>query len=162
MLGQPLTQRIVTVTGEGVRKPQNYIARIGTPFSELIAASGGLTEDAWKVISGGPMMGTAQADLNAPVVKGTNAILCLSQAQNDERERHTCIRCGKCLSACPMSLQPLYLYRYEQSGDLGALKRLNITDCIECGCCAYTCPGKLPLVERFRIGKRAVKEGEHK
>ena len=162
MLGQPLTRRIVTVTGEGVQNPRNYIARIGTPFSELIAAAGGLTEDAWKVISGGPMMGTAQADLEAPVVKAANALVCLSQAQNDERARHTCIRCGKCLPVCPMRLQPLYLYRYERSGDLEALKRLNITDCIECGCCAYACPGKLPLVERFRAGKRAIKEGSPK
>ena len=159
ILGQPLTRRIVTVTGEGVRQPQNYIARIGTPFSELIEAAGGLTGDAWKVIGGGPMMGTAQADLEAPVVKGTNAVLCLSQAQNDERERHICIRCGKCLSVCPMNLQPLYLYRYERAGDLAALERLHIMDCIQCGCCAYTCPGKLPLVECFKAGKQAVKEG---
>ena len=159
ILGQPLTRRIVTVTGEGVRQPQNYIARIGTPFSELIEAAGGLTGDAWKVIGGGPMMGTAQADLEAPVVKGTNAVLCLSQAQNDERERHICIRCGKCLSVCPMNLQPLYLYRYERAGDLAALEQLHIMDCIQCGCCAYTCPGKLPLVECFKAGKQAVKEG---
>ena len=162
MLGQPLTRRIVTVTGEGVKQPQNFIARIGTPFSELIEAAGGLTGDVWKVISGGPMMGMAQADLSAPVVKGTNAVLCLSQAQNDERENPVCIRCGKCLEVCPMGLQPLYLYRYEQARDLGALDRLHVLDCIECGCCAYTCPGKLPLVERFRAGKRAIKEGASK
>ena len=158
MLGQSLTRRIVTVTGEGVRQPQNFIVRIGTPLSELIDAAGGLTNDAWKVICGGPMMGIAQADLNVPVTKGTNAIICLTQAQNDERKRHTCIRCGKCLSVCPMRLQPLYLYRYHKIGDHAALKRLHVTDCIECGCCAYACPGKLPLVERIRGGKRAVKE----
>ena len=159
MLGQPLTHRIVTVTGEGVKQPRNYIARIGTPFSELIEAAGGLTEDAWKVISGGPMMGIAQADLEAPVIKATNAVLCLSQKQNDEREHHTCIRCGKCLTVCPMRLQPLYFYRYERSGDIAALDRLHIMDCIQCGCCAYTCPGKLPLVDRIKAGKQAVKEG---
>ena len=162
ILGQPLTRRIVTVTGEGVCQPQNYIVRIGTPISELIRAAGGLTDDVWKVIAGGPMMGTAQKDLEAPVIKGTNAVLCLSQKQNDERQVHTCIRCGKCLGVCPMNLQPLYLYRSQQAGDVAELNRLNVLDCIECGCCAYACPGKLPLVEVFRLGKRAVKEASTK
>ena len=158
VLGQPLTERIVTVTGEGVKAPRNFIARIGTPFSALVEAAGGLREDAWEVISGGPMMGMAQADLRAPVVKGTNAVLCLTQDQNGEAEDPVCIRCGKCLEVCPMKLQPLYLYRYERARDLEALDRLHVLDCIECGCCAYACPGKLPLVERFRAGKRAIKE----
>ena len=162
ILGQSLTNRIVTVTGEGVRVPINFIARIGTPFSALIDAAGGLTEDVWKVLSGGPMMGVAQADLEVPVIKGTNAILCLTQDQKDEREDHTCIRCGKCVEVCPMTLQPLYLYRYEAAGDRKALERLNLMDCIECGCCSYTCPGKLPLVERFRAAKRAMKEEDSK
>ena len=156
--GEPVTRRIVTVTGEGVREPKNLIVRIGAPFSEVIAAAGGLTGDVWKVLSGGPMMGVAQADLAVPVVKGTNAVLCLSRAQDREEAHSQCIRCAKCVTACPMSLQPLYLYRFEQAGDLAALRRLNLTDCIECGCCAYVCPGRLPLVESFRAGKRAVKE----
>ena len=156
--GEPVTRRIVTVTGEGVREPKNLIGRIGTPFSEVIAAAGGLTGDVWKVLSGGPMMGVAQADLAVPVVKGTNAVLCLSRAQDREGAHPQCIRCAKCVTACPMSLQPLYLYRFDQAGDLTALRRLNLTDCIECGCCAYVCPGRLPLVESFRAGKRAVKE----
>ena len=104
------------------------------------------------------MMGVAQADLAVPVVKGTNAVLCLSRAQDREGAHPQCIRCAKCVTACPMSLQPLYLYRFEQAGDLTALRRLNLIDCIECGCCAYVCPGRLPLVESFRAGKRAVKE----
>lgn len=156
--GEPVTRRIVTVTGEEVREPKNLIVRIGTPFSEVIAAAGGLTGDVWKVLSGGPMMGVAQADLAVPVVKGTNAVLCLSRAQDREGAHPQCIRCAKCVTACPMSLQPLYLYRFEQAGDLTALRRLNLIDCIECGCCAYVCPGRLPLVESFRAGKRAVKE----
>ena len=156
--GEAVTRRIVTVTGEGVREPKNLIVRIGTPFSEVIAAAGGLTGDVWKVLSGGPMMGVAQADLAVPVVKGTNAVLCLSRAQDREGAHPQCIRCAKCVTACPMSLQPLYLYRFEQAGDLTALRRLNLIDCIECGCCAYVCPGRLPLVESFRAGKRAVKE----
>ena len=160
-LGQSVTRRIVTVTGEAVREPKNLIVRIGTPFAELVEAAGGLTDDVWKVLSGGPMMGVAQSDLDIPVVKGTNAVLCLSKAQNGEIAGPlSCIRCGKCLTVCPMNLQPLYLYRYQVAGDLEALKRLNLTDCIECGCCDYACPGKLPLVERFRAGKRELKEGK--
>ena len=158
--GQPVTRRIVTVTGEAVKDPRNFIARIGTPFSELIEAAGGLTEDAWKVIAGGPMMGVAQKDLTAPVVKGTNAILALSRVVKEENEHPTCIRCGTCLTVCPMKLQPLYLYRYEAVGDVEALKRLNLVDCIACGCCSYACPGRLPLTERFKEGKKLLKEGK--
>lgn len=158
--GEPVTRRIVTVTGEGVQKPQNLIVRIGTPFEAVVSAAGGLTDDAWKVLSGGPMMGTAQADLTAPVGKGTNAVLCLSQAQNGESDHPHCIRCGKCLTACPMLLQPLHLYRYGLLDDREELARLHLSDCIECGCCAYVCPGKLPLVKQFRVGKQALKEAK--
>ena len=158
--GKPVTKRIVTVTGEAVKEPKNLIVRIGASFEEAVAAAGGLTDDVWKVVSGGPMMGVAQTDLSAPLVKGVNAVLCLSNAQNGESDHPHCIRCGKCTEACPMLLQPLYLYRYEQAGDLAELERLHLADCIECGCCAYVCPGKLPLVERFRVGKRTLKEGK--
>ncbi len=158
-LGKPVTGRIVTVTGEAVKKPGNFMVPMGMPMEELIDAAGGLTEDVWKVINGGPMMGLAQPDLAAPVIKGTNAILCLSNAQNGESAEQTCIRCGKCLSVCPTRLQPLYMYAYAKKNDLEGLKRLRVTDCIECGSCAYECPGKLPLVEQFRIGKKIVREG---
>ena len=106
------------------------------------------------------MMGVAQIDLTAPVGKGTNAVLCLSRAQNGESAHPHCIRCGKCLTACPMSLQPLYLFRFGKLGDRAELERLHLSDCIECGCCAYVCPGKLPLVEQFRAGKQALKEAK--
>lgn len=157
--GMPAIERIVTVTGDGVKQPRNLVVRVGTSFLEVIAAAGGLADDVWKVLSGGPMMGVAQGDLSVPVVKSTNAILCLSSAQNGESAHPVCIRCGKCLEVCPIRLEPLYLYRYSNAGDLDALRRLHLTDCIECGCCAYACPGKLPLVEGFRAGKRALKEG---
>lgn len=157
--GMPLIERVVTVTGEGVKEPRNLIVRVGTSFQEVIDTAGGLGDDVWKVLSGGPMMGVAQGDLSVPVTKAVNAVLCLSSAQNGESAHPVCIRCGKCLEVCPMGLEPLYLYRYSNAGDLDALKRLHLTDCIECGCCAYACPGKVPLVQGFRAGKRAMKEG---
>ena len=157
--GMPLIERVVTVTGEGVKEPRNLIVRVGTSFQEVIDAAGGLGDDVWKVLSGGPMMGVAQGDLSVPVTKAVNAVLCLSSAQHGESAHPVCIRCRKGLEVCPMGLEPLYLYRYSNAGDLDALKRLHLTDCIECGCCAYACPGKVPLVQGFRAGKRAMKEG---
>ena len=162
-LGLPLTRRIVTVSGETVNRPQNFIVRIGTPFRDLIAQAGGLTGETERVVSGGPMMGIAQSDLSVPVVKATNSILCLPRDTNGAAENPVCLRCGKCVAVCPMRLQPLYMYRYANCADITQLERLNLTDCMECGCCAYTCPGKLPLVESFRKGKallRAQKEKE--
>ena len=156
--GVPLTQRIVTVSGETVNKPQNFIVRLGTPFHDLIEAAGGLTDATERVVSGGPMMGVAQSDLSVPVVKATNAILCLPHDENGAAENPVCLRCGKCVGVCPMGLQPLYMYRYAMCGDVKELTRLHLLDCMECGSCAYTCPGKLPLVEQFRKGKAMLRE----
>jgi len=161
-LGLPITQRIVTVSGEAVGAPQNFIVRIGTSFQELIEAAGGLNDRTERVISGGPMMGIAQSDLSAPVIKATNSILCLLKDENGAAENPVCLRCGKCVAVCPMRLQPLYLYRYQKAGRLDQLERLNIMDCIECGSCAFTCPGKLPLVDRFRKGKQMLREAKSK
>lgn len=156
--GLPLTERIVTVSGEAVPEPQNFSVRIGTSFHDLIEAAGGLHDTTERVISGGPMMGIAQHDLAVPVIKATNSILCLPRDRNGQAENPVCLRCGKCVAVCPMHLQPLYLYRFTLAGRTDALIRLHVTDCIECGSCAFTCPGKLPLVEQFRVGKKLVKE----
>ena len=159
-LGMPLTERIVTISGEAIAQPQNFIVRIGTPFHDLIEAAGGLNEKTERVISGGPMMGFAQSDLHVPVVKATNSILCLLKDQNGAAENPVCLRCGKCVSVCPMRLQPLYMYRYVNAQRIDQLERLHILDCIECGSCAFTCPGKLPLVETFRKGKQMLREAK--
>ena len=160
--GFPLIQRIVTVSGEAISQPQNFAVRIGTSFHDLIEIAGGLNEKTERVICGGPMMGVAQDDLNVPVVKATNSVLCLLKDQNGAAENPVCLRCGKCVSVCPMRLQPLYLYRYVNAGRLEELERLHIMDCMECGSCSFTCPGKLPLVERFRKGKKMLKEAKAK
>ncbi len=161
-LGIPLTERIVTVSGEAIAEPQNFIVRIGTPFHDLIEVAGGLHDKTERVISGGPMMGFAQNDLSVPVIKATNSILCLLKDVNGAAENPVCLRCGKCVGVCPMRLQPLYLYRFVNAGRLEELKRLNLMDCMECGSCAFTCPGKLPLVEQFRKGKRMLREASAK
>ncbi len=161
-LGMPLTQRIVTISGEAISEPQNFIVRIGTSFHDLIEAAGGLHDRTERVISGGPMMGVAQSDLSVPVVKATNSILCLLKDLNGAAENPVCLRCGKCVGVCPMRLQPLYLYRYVNAERVEELERLHVLDCIECGCCSFTCPGKLPLTEKFRLGKKLVREANKK
>ncbi len=158
VLGVPLTERIVTISGEAIAEPQNFIVRIGTPFHDLIEVAGGLHDKTERVISGGPMMGFAQSDLSVPVIKATNSILCLLKDVNGAAENPVCLRCGKCVSVCPMRLQPLYMYRFVNAGRLDELTRLNLMDCMECGSCAFTCPGKLPLVEQFRKGKKLLRE----
>ena len=161
-LGLPLTQRIVTVSGEAIAEPQNFIVRIGTPFRDLIEIAGGLHDKTERVISGGPMMGIAQSDLSVPVLKATNSVLCLLKDENGAAENPVCLRCGKCVSVCPMHLQPLYMYRFTNAQRVDELNRLHVLDCIECGSCAFTCPGKLPLVETFRTGKKLVREANAK
>ena len=160
--GFPVTQRIVTISGEAITEPQNFVVRIGTPFRDLIEVAGGLHDKTERVISGGPMMGFAQSDLQVPVVKATNSILCLLKDQNGAAENPVCLRCGKCVSVCPMRLQPLYMYRFVNAARVDELERLHLLDCMECGSCAFTCPGKLPLVERFRKGKQMLREAKAK
>ena len=161
-LGMPLIQRIVTISGEAISEPQNFIVRMGTAFHDLIEVAGGLHDKTERVSSGGPMMGVAQSDLSVPVIKATNSILCLLKDKNGAAENPVCLRCGKCVSVCPMRLQPLYMYRFTNAERVDELQRLNVMDCIECGSCAFTCPGKLPLVERFRVGKKLVREASAK
>ncbi|MCI7595160.1 MAG: electron transport complex subunit RsxC [Lachnospiraceae bacterium] len=157
VLGQALTERIVTVTGEGVNNPGNFYARIGTSYEDMLKAAGGLREETKKVITGGPMMGYAQGDLSVSIIKGTNGILGLLE-ENGDKDDYACIRCGKCLTVCPMKLQPLHLFEQAEQRSVEGLKHYYLMDCIECGCCSYECPGKVPLTARFKEAKQLVRE----
>lgn len=155
--GMPLVRRGVTVTGSAITEPKNFIAPIGTPYTDLIAAAEGFCKDPYKVLTGGPMMGIAQFDLSVPVIKGTNAITCFSEKDRVVEKTPHCIRCGRCVSVCPMHLMPLYLYQAERKDDIDGLNSRNIGDCIECGSCAYICPARIPLVQSFKNAKAKVR-----
>ena len=154
--GRPVTHRIVTVSGSGVNEPKNLLCPLGTPISDVLDACGGVKKSTFKILMGGPMMGHAQYDMSAPIGKGTNAILAFCEKEERTVDFPTCIRCGKCVSVCPMRLQPVFLYQYERAGMLSELEEAHILDCIECGCCAYICPGRLHLVQSFRAGKQRI------
>ncbi len=154
--GMPLISRIVTVSGDIIMEPKNLLVPIGTAFNDLLEACGH-SENPYKVLSGGPMMGMAQYDLNVPTIKGVNAVTVLGKRNEFAVEEPHCLRCGKCIDACPMKLMPVLMYKAIQSGDVEDMKANNIMDCIECGCCAYTCPASVPLVLGFRVGKQHIR-----
>jgi Na+-translocating ferredoxin:NAD+ oxidoreductase subunit C len=155
--GVPVIERIVTVTGRGIREPKNVRARVGTPIKALIEFCGGLTPDAKKVILGGPMMGIAQATLEVPVVKATGGILVLTDADVSEVKPHACIRCGKCVEACPMHLIPSKLGAFVEYEMFDHIAEYNVNDCMECGSCVYVCPAKRPLVHWIKVGKAMLR-----
>ena len=150
--GMPLVERITTVTGPYIPNPQNFIVKIGTPASELVAACGGISAEDVLVKAGGPMMGFPQSTLETPIMKGSNGIIAIDK---DEPEVLECIKCGRCVDVCPMELKPLYFAKLV--GDPAALKEKNIMDCMECRCCEYICSSKIPLVNLIKIGKNAVR-----
>ena len=153
MKHKPLFERVVTVTGKSLKEPGNYLCRIGTPISQLIEAAGGLPEDTGKVIGGGPMMGKALTYTNIPVTKGTSGILLMRQEESARKEYRNCIRCSKCVSVCPMGLEPYYLMLLGEHNKLEMLESEKIMDCIECGSCSFTCPANRPLLDVIRMGK---------
>lgn len=157
--GAPLTRRIVTVSGGAVNEPRNLLVPIGTPLEHLLEECGGLNMEPGRVLLGGPMMGSAQYNLDAPTIKGTNALLFL-----DPRECSPipikdppCIRCGRCVKACPMNLIPLYFDLYARNGRFRELEKFNIMDCVECGSCAYSCPSHIRLVQSIRTAKNEIR-----
>jgi len=154
--GKPLIERYVTVTGRGVKEPKNFVARIGTPFSQLIEEAGGLTESAAKVISGGPMMGMSQFTLDVPVIKGTSGILVLPESEVSVKSYGPCIRCGRCIDACPMMLQPSLIGLFIEKGHYQDAKDYNLMDCFECGSCTFVCPANRPMVQWVKKAKKEL------
>jgi electron transport complex protein RnfC len=158
---EPLASRVVTVTGGGVKTPQNVEAPIGTPIAELIALCGGYNEGVVRLIAGGSMMGYALPDDDTPLTKATNCIIAaLADEVRTDTHEWPCIRCGDCAMVCPSRLLPQDLLVAATMSDRAALATLGLQDCIECGCCDVVCPSQIMLTERFRIAKRAVASGE--
>ena len=156
--GKPLIDRVVTVSGEGINEPKNLLVKTGTLISHLIVECGGLKEEGVKVISGGPMMGFAISSLDIPVTKGTSGIVALTEKEIAHAESFgPCIRCGRCIDACPMGLMPSMLSVYAEKGFYEGAKEYNLFDCFECGCCTYVCPSKRPIVQLVRLAKSQVK-----
>ncbi len=153
---KPLLERVVTVTGPQLQKPSNFLTRIGTPINQLIEAAGGLPADTGKVIGGGPMMGKALTNLEVPITKGSSGILVLPDEQSHRKPVQNCIRCSKCVSACPMGLEPFLLMIEVQKQMWERAQSDKIMDCIECGSCSYTCPANRPILDYVRLGKNRV------
>ncbi len=153
---KPLFERVITVTGKQVSKPSNFLARIGTPINELLEAAGGIPDDTGKIISGGPMMGGACTNTEAPVAKGTSGLTLLSIKEAKRGEVSNCIRCAKCVNVCPMGLEPQLLEKLSAKGMYEEAETDDITDCIECGSCNYVCPSNRPILDYIRLGKANV------
>lgn len=156
---KPLFERVVTVSGNGCEHPCNYLARVGTPLSWLIEQSGGLSGEVEKIVLGGPMMGSAITNIEAPVTKLTSGVLLLKGETFTKREASVCLRCGKCALACPAGLRPFAIRQAVSFNDPAEeLRKLHAGDCIECGCCAYTCPAGIPLLDYCKIAKQEIRK----
>jgi len=153
---KPLIERIVTITGPGIKNPKNLLTRIGTPLSHLFEYCGGITENAGKIIMGGPMMGIGQFSDEVPVIKGTSGIVLFTKNESILAESNNCIACARCVDACPMGLMPTHLGSFIKHEKYLEAKEYGVLDCIECGCCAYICPAKIPLVHSMKYGKNQV------
>lgn len=153
---KPLVERVIIVTGKSLARPGNFLVRIGTPVSMLLEAAGGLPDDSGKVINGGPMMGKALTSLEVPVVKGMSGLLVMDAKEAGRVEMKPCIRCGKCVSVCPMGLEPYLLALLAEHEAWDRVETGRAMDCIECGSCQYTCPSGRPLLDHLRLGKSRV------
>ncbi|MBR5527609.1 MAG: electron transport complex subunit RsxC [Clostridia bacterium] len=154
--GMPLISRIVTIDGDCIKESKNLRIPLGTAYRDVIDYCGGVTEDLSKVINGGPMMGSAQWDLDATVTKGTSALLFFS-AKYEKKAQPCCIHCGKCVSVCPMHLEPVYLALFAGAGELDKCLEYNLMSCMECGSCSFICPGNVPIVQYIREAKDKIK-----
>lgn len=156
--GLPLVERVVTVTGLGVRRPSNLLVPVGTKLGDLLETCGGLTEDAEEIVFGGPMMGVAQRSLDVPITKGTTGVVVLTKDEVQGRAQYPCIRCGACLDACPMFLNPSALAELAGAQRYEEMEAWHLNDCMLCGSCAYVCPSNIPLSQLFAASKVALRQ----
>ena len=156
MKNKPLFERYTTVTGKQLKSPGNFLVRMGTPMKDLIEACGGMPEGDNKVLAGGPMMGKALTSIDVPICKGTNSVTIISGDEAKRKEPQPCIRCAKCVSACPMGLEPYLLAQVSSLHLWERAEKEDITSCIECGSCMFTCPAHRPLLDNIRLGKSTV------
>ena len=153
--GMPLVERVVTVTGERLKHPGNFLVKIGTSTKALIDYCGGVTGNGEVTVkAGGPMMGFVLTDTDVPIMKGSNGIIVVD---TDHVAEQPCIKCGRCMDVCPMELSPLYFAKYADEQNWQGMKDKNVMDCIECRCCEYICSSKIPLVDKIKAGKTAVR-----
>jgi electron transport complex protein RnfC len=157
VLGKPLIEKVITVSGRGINRPANLLVKIGTRVSDIVEYCGGTTADLARVVLGGPMMGFAVSTLDIPITKTTSSILFLSEDEIDTRPLSNCIRCGWCLDACPMGLEPKEIGIYVEANRAEDTEQFGVFDCFECGSCAYVCPAKRPLVQFVRLAKMKAK-----
>ena len=160
--GVPLIDRVVTVSGDCIKEPANFMVRCGMSFEDVINAAGGFINEPKKLIMGGPMMGIAQFTTEVSVVKTTSAILAISNTGDNYKDNVQCLKCGKCVEACPMKLMPLYLNKYARLGDLDMAEKYHIMNCMECGLCSYLCPGLEGPIHNIRISKQQIIEKRRK
>ncbi|MGB5451317.1 MAG: electron transport complex subunit RsxC [Sedimenticolaceae bacterium] len=156
--GVPLIERIVTVSGPGVQSPSNLIVPLGTPVREVLRYCGGLKDGVIELVMGGPMMGMPIASLDVPVLKGTSGILAFTEAGTSRPKEYPCIRCGRCLEACPYFLNPSRLARLSKARLFEEMKNYSVMDCVECGSCTYACPSRIPIVQLIRTAKSQLRQ----
>jgi electron transport complex protein RnfC len=154
--GIPLIERYLTLSGDGIKQPENYLVRIGTLFKDLVEQSGGYVGDIEKIIAGGPMMGKTVFNIEVPVVKGSSGIVVVKSDAKPEMKEFSCVRCAKCIDACPAFLEPTSLVRISKRSAWEEAEQFHVTSCIECGSCVYGCPAHIPLVQHIRKAKQAV------
>jgi electron transport complex protein RnfC len=160
--GLPLIERIVTVSGPGVRRPSNLIVPVGTKLRDVLAFCGGVTDDATEILFGGPMMGQPQSDLDVPLVKGTTGVVVLTEAESKAEDVQPCIRCGSCLDACPVFLDPQRLGQLARAGRYEEMAESHLGDCMLCGSCSYVCPSRIPLSQMFALARGQLRRLQKK
>jgi electron transport complex protein RnfC len=159
MRGKPLTHRVLTVSGAGIRQAKNLLVPVGASYRDVVDCCGGLIPEAARFVAGGPMMGFTIGSLDVPVTKGASGLTVLTQAEVRKAEETTCVRCGRCVDVCPLNLVPTKIAMASKANDMELAQRHHITACMECGCCAYVCPASIPLVQLIRLGKVRLPKG---